>query len=172
MPTTKVLDQYKDEIRLLARPIAGLLTDDDKDFTSALGQAIEKYSADRSQVSGSLHTITDEGSTVYVSDFYAFCKLAAAKLLRMIAVHFTYTGEGSFLNSSFAAYQTKRNEFEQAARNYEKDYELHMSNSEQPRSSRYVSARMGATRDEINARLYPDRGAVPRRVVVNSDTEY
>ncbi|HEX8091834.1 MAG TPA: hypothetical protein VF762_23475 [Blastocatellia bacterium] len=62
------------------------------------------------------HSITTAGSTIPASDFFAFCKLAAAEGCDDLAQHFTQTGEQTlFQGVGGAFYQTKASEYEKRA---------------------------------------------------------
>jgi hypothetical protein len=63
------------------------------------------------------HSITTGGSTIPPSDFFAFCKLAAAEGCDDLAQHFTQTGEQAlFQGMSGAYYQSKATEYEKRAK--------------------------------------------------------
>jgi hypothetical protein len=62
-----------------------------------------------------LHTIGDASSTVLLTDFHAFCKLAAAEAFDDMSAHFKQTSEGAFLNADVAGYQNKDDKYAQGA---------------------------------------------------------
>ncbi|HKQ06609.1 MAG TPA: hypothetical protein VJ464_15860 [Blastocatellia bacterium] len=60
------------------------------------------------------HTIDADGSTIPASDFFTFCKLAAAEGCDDLARHFTQTGEQAMFSAmSGSYYQSKAKEYEQ-----------------------------------------------------------
>jgi len=131
------------------------------DYERAIKTALERYSIDRPAPNKApQHTVDDDTgeTTVYDTDFYHFCYLVASIVCTQLSVKYTHTGEGSFLNASIAIYRTKGMEFRDRAKELMQMYEAYIAQSEAPRNYAYPTGAMGATSQEIVARLAPDVG--------------
>jgi hypothetical protein len=128
-------------------------------FESALGRALETYTADRPRQDGSMHTITEAGTTIQEGDFYAVCKLAAGELCGDLSRFFTHGGEGTMLNTSMTSFRTLGDQFASREKVLKAEYMTHIGKSATGASdTRYVTQPSSTRGEEIASRLAPDSG--------------
>ena len=130
MPLEKVLGDFLDEMKRFVRDTASKLKDPE-DYEAALKRALETYTLDKPpQSPATAHTVDDEETTVYESDYFAVCKLAAAEALGDLASHYLHGNEGTFLTADMTVFRTKRAEFQSRADRLRKEYQEHVARSE------------------------------------------
>ena len=71
------------------------------------------------------HAITEEAATLPDSDFFAFCKLAAAEGCTELAQHYTQTSEGQIIQTDVAIFQSKARDYATRGRDYRKEANEH-----------------------------------------------
>jgi len=114
-------DEFREEIVSLVRDSSDRLSIPD-DYTRCLARALERYSQDRPPAAGGLHTI----ATVYSTDIYAVCKLAAAEACGVLANAFIPSVD-KFPQADFAGLQSKVDHYRARRRDLRQEYADHMN---------------------------------------------